>query len=81
MFQIIVVQKNEIYFMPNTLLLYTIHFQDSYKKWNSCIMLSCHSKSVGLILGAAGKRASEVAFTNSKSRVNMPELLHCAYIP
>jgi hypothetical protein len=61
MFQTILAQKNEIHFIRNK-LLYTIHFQGNYKKGNFYMMLSCHSKIVGLIL-VVDKRASQVAFT------------------
>jgi hypothetical protein len=62
MFQTIPAQKNEVHFMPN-ILLYTIHFQVNYKKGKFYVMLSCHSKTVGLILVVVNKYASQVAFT------------------
>jgi len=61
MFQTIPVQKNEIHFMPNT-LLYTIHFQGNYKKGKFYVILSCNSKTVGLILVVVDKWALQVAF-------------------
>jgi len=54
MFQTIFAQKNEIHFMPNT-LLYIIHFQGNYKKGKFYVMLSCHSKTVGLLLVVVDK--------------------------
>jgi hypothetical protein len=62
MFQTVLAQKNEIYFMPNTLLC-TIHFQGNYKNGNIYMMLPCHSKTVGLILVIVDKQASQMAFT------------------
>ena len=62
MFQTTLAQKNEIHFMPLT-LWYTIHFRGNYKKGNFYVMISCHSKTVGLILVVVDKQASVLAFT------------------